>query len=195
MIPKKIFTVWLTDKNEIPVLVTKCIASQYIPGYEHKLITLENCYRNQYIQDAIDAKQWGKACDYLRIHYLLEEGGIYLDADVEMLPGKNFDGLLNHQLFAGIENNGFVNTAVLGAEKGNSTLANHLMEVDERFKGDDGLYFESSIEIFTPRILADKNAKILPAEYFYPYDHQRNTVDIMDFTICYHHFMKTWKLS
>lgn len=193
MIPKTIFTVWLTDNDTIPVLVAKCIASQRIPGYEHKLITLENCYHNQYIDDAIKAKQWGKACDYLRIHYLIEEGGIYLDADIEMLPGKDFDRLLNHHLFAGIENNGFVNTAVLGAEKGNSTLANHLMEVDEKFKGDDGLFFESSIEIFTPRILADKNATILAPEYFYPYDHQRNTVDIKDFTICYHHFMKTWK--
>jgi hypothetical protein len=195
MIPKKIFTVWLTDNDTIPVLVAKCIASQHIPEYEHKLITLENCYRNKYIQDAINAKQWGKACDYLRIHYLIEEGGIYLDADVEMLPGKNFDGLLNHHLFAGRENNGFVNTAVLGAEKGSQLLIDHLKEVEEKFKGDDGLYFESSIEIFTPRILADQNATILAPEYFYPYDWQRNTVDIKDFTVCYHHFMKSWKTS
>ena len=195
MIPKHIFTVWLTDKDTVPELVQRCIASQKINGYEHTTITLDNCYHNKYIDDAIAAKQWGKACDYLRIHYLMEQGGIYLDADVEMMPGKNFDSLLSCSLFAGRENNGFVNTAVLGAEKGNSTLANHLMEVEERFKGDDGLYFESSIEIFTPRILADKNAKILEAEYFYPFDHQRNTVDIKDFTICWHHFMKTWKKS
>jgi len=165
--------------------------------YIHELseISDEHLEEIQPVIDAIKAKQWGKACDYLRIHYLIEQGGIYLDADVEMIPGKNFDTLLNCQLFAGRENNGFVNTAVLGAEKGNKTLIEQLKEVEARFKGNDGLYFESSIEIFTPRILADKNATILAPEYFYPYDHQRNTIDLKDWSICYHHFMKTWKQS
>ena len=193
MIPKTIHAVWLTDTNEIPVLVAKCIASQYIEGYEHHLITLENCYRNKYIQDAIDAKQWGKAADYLRIYYLIQDGGIHLDADVEMMPGKNFDHLLHHKIFAGIENNGFVNTAIIGAEPGSQLLIDHLAEVEARFKGNDGLFFESSIEIITPRLL--KGATILPPETFYPYDHQRNTVEIRDYTICWHHFMKTWKKS
>ena len=193
MIPKRIYAIWLTEKDTIPPLVAKCIESQKIPGYEHHLVTLENCYRNKYVQDAIDAKQWGKAADYLRIHYLIEEGGIHLDADVEMLPGKNFDELLGHHIFAGRENNGFVNTAVIGAEKGCTILIEHLKEVEAKFKGNDGLFFESSIEIFTPRILASKDATILSAEYFYPYDHQRETVDIKPYTICWHHFMKTWK--
>lgn len=191
MIPKTIFTIWLTDNDTIPILVTKCIATHYIPGYTNRLITLENCYRNQYIQDAIDAKQWGKACDYLRCHYLIVEGGIYLDADIEMLPDKNFDHLLSNHIFAGIENNGFVNTAVLGAEQGCQLLVDHLIEVQEKFKGNDGLFFESSIEIITPRLL--KGATILPPETFYPYDHQRGTVNIKDYTICYHYFLKSWK--
>lgn len=192
MIPRTIHTIWLSADGSMPPLVSRCIKSQEnIPTYSHKLWTLENCYRNQYVQDAIDAKQWGKACDYLRCHYLIVEGGIYLDADVEMLPGKNFDHLLHHHLFAGIENNGFVNTAVLGAEMGNQTLVDHLIEVQQKFKGNDGLYFESSIEIITPRLL--KEATVLAPEYFYPYDHQRNTVTIKDYTICYHHFLKSWK--
>lgn len=191
MIPKKIFTVWLSENGSMPELVRRCIASQQIDGYEHHIIDLHNCYRNKYIQDAIDAKQWGKACDYLRCHYLIMEGGIYLDADVEMLPNKNFDHLLNLKLFAGRENNYFVNTAVLGAERGNQVLLDHLVEVEQKFKGNDGLYFESSIGIITPRLF--KYATILPPETFYPYDWQHNTVNIKEYTICYHHFLRSWQ--
>lgn len=190
MIPKIIYTVWLSENGSMPDVVKKCITSQQIQGYEHHIIDLGNCYRNKYIQDAIDAKQWGKACDYLRCHYLIVEGGIYCDADVQILPGKNFDHLLNHQIFAGKENNGFVNTAVLGAQKGCPLLIYHLAEVEEKFTGNDGKYFESSIELITPRLL--KEATVLPPETFYPYDHQRNTVDIKNFTITYHYFLRSW---
>ena len=191
MIPKIIYSIWLSEDGSMPELVKRCIASQQIEGYEHHIIDLHNCYRNKYIQDAIDAKQWGKACDYLRCWYLIETGGIYMDADVEVLPGKNFDHLLNEQIFAGIENNGFVNTAVLGAKKGSQLLIDHLAEVEEKFTGNDGKYFESSIKLITPRLL--KEATVLPPETFYPYDHQRGTVDIKDYSITYHYFMKSWK--
>jgi glycosyltransferase involved in cell wall biosynthesis len=190
-IPKRIFTIWLNDKKGLPPLIEKCIRTHRLEGYEYKIIILDNCFRNKYIEDAIKAKQWGKACDYLRCYYLIKEGGIYLDADVEMLPEKNFDDLLKYNIFAGRENNNFVNTAVLGAEKDCQLLKDHLEEVERRFKGDDGLYFESSIEIITPRLY--KGATVLDPEYFYPYDHQRNTTTITDKTICIHHFYKSWK--
>lgn len=196
MIPKKTFSIWLSDNPVLPAIVELCVNSHKIPGYEHQLITLENCYHNKYIDDAIHAKQWGKACDYLRCWYLIEEGGIYMDADVYVFAGKNFDSLLNEHFFAGRENNNFINTAVMGAEQGSQLLKDHLGEVERKFKGDDGLFFESSIELITYR-LYDAQAKglvrILDPEVFYPYDHQRNTVIIRPDTICVHWFMKTWK--
>ena len=190
-IPKIIWTIWLNDKKKLPPLVYKCIKTHDLEGYEHRMISLDNCFRNQYVNDAIKAKMWGKACDYLRCYYLIEEGGIYLDADVEVLPGKNFDSLLDNKIFAGRENNNFVNTAVLGAEKGSQLLKDHLAEVVEKFKGDDGLFFESSVEIITPRLY--KEARVLDPEYFYPYDHQQGTENITDKTITKHYFMKSWK--
>ena len=189
-IPKIIYTIWLNDKKTIPPLIKKCIKTHDLKGYEHRRITLGNCFKNQYVQDAIKVKMWGKACDYLRCHYLIKEGGIYLDADVEMLPGKNFDALLNNKIFAGRENNNFVNTAVLGAEKGCQTLRDHLKEVLGKFKGDDGLYFQSSLELITPRLY--REAHVLTPDYFYPYDHQQGTITITPNTICKHHFFKSW---
>lgn len=193
MIPKTIFTIWLNQDKKLPLLVERCIKTHEIEGYKHKLITLDNCFKNNlYLQQALKVEAWGKMCDFLRVYYLIKEGGIYLDADVEILQGKNFDSLLDNKIFAGRENNGFINTAVLGAEKGNQTLKDHLQEVTTRFRGDDGLFFQSSIEIFTPRIEKNKGT-ILPPDYFYPYDHQQGTVNITKNTICYHHFLKSWK--
>lgn len=196
MIPKIIYDIWLNDNPKMPPMVEMCYKLQQVPGYEHRLITLENCYRNKYIQDAIDAKQWGKASDYLRCYYLIQTGGIHLDADVFVLPDKNFDHLLDSQIFAGAENNRFVNTAVMGAVKDCQLLKDHLEEVERRFKGNDGLFFESSVEIFTYRIYGARDrgeATILSPETFYPYDHQRNTIIIKDDTITFHLFMKSWK--
>lgn len=196
MIPKKIFSIWLSDKPELPAVVELCLQTHKIYGYEHRIITLENCYRNKYINDAIAAKQWGKAADYLRCWYLIQEGGIHLDADMYVLLNKNFDRLLDNKFFASRENNGFVNTAAMGAEQGSQLLVDHLKEVEEKFRGDDGLFFESSIELITYRIYeAAKRgeATILPPEIFYPYDHQRNTVIFRHDTVAMHFFMKTWK--
>ena len=108
MIPKRIFTIWLDENRKPPELVRRCIESQKIEGYEHRLITLENCYKDSpYMQQCLTSphlkKRYCKASDYLRMHYLLTEGGIYLDADVEMLPGKNFDALLDCKAFVGTE--------------------------------------------------------------------------------------------
>jgi mannosyltransferase OCH1-like enzyme len=196
MINKRIYTIWLSDTLALPPMVELCLSSHKIPGYEHELITLNNCYRNKYVQDAIDAKQWGKACDYLRCYYLFMDGGIYLDSDVYVFAGKNFDQLLDCNMFAGKENNGFINTAVMGSTQHNDILLNHLKEVEEKFKGDDGLYFESSIELITPRLYLEKlkgTIRLLEPEVFYPYDHERNTVVIKPDTICVHFFSKTWK--
>ena len=195
MIPKTIFTIWLSDNPILPSVVKLCIESQKIKSYEHKLVTLDNCYRNKYIQEAIDAKQWGKASDYLRCWYLIQEGGIYLDADVYVLLGKNFDHLLNNNVFASKEENGFINTAVMGAKKGSQLLIDHLIEVENKFTGNDGKFFESSLELITPRLYEAQIkglANILLPEIFYPYNHQKNTINIKDDTITLHFFMKSW---
>jgi hypothetical protein len=190
-IPKKIFTIWLNDKKTLPKDIKQYIQTHNVPGYEHKFITLNDCFRNEYVDSAIKTKQWAKAVDYLRCHYLVEEGGIYLDADVEVLPGKNFDKLLNNQLFAARENNGFIGNAVIGAAKGNQTLKDYLNEVTTKFKGDDNKVFEAAMEILTPRMEKD-GANILTPEFFYPYDHQNNTTNITDNSITLHHFLKSW---
>lgn len=195
-VPKKIFTIWLSD-NKIPDVIRQCIDTHSIPDYKWDLITLENCPKGiPYLDAAIAAKKWAKAADYLRIYKLIEEGGIYLDADVELLPGKNFDSLLNYPMFVCKENtNGFIASCVMGAEPQAKVLKECLAQIDSKFKGDDDKIFEASMGLITePLYYAsdDGRVKVLPPEYFTPYDHQTGEINVTSNTIAFHHFMKTW---
>ena len=56
MIRKKIWTIWLSlDNKPLSPLIQRCIDSQKIPGYEHEIITLDNCYKGSaYVKEALE---------------------------------------------------------------------------------------------------------------------------------------------
>lgn len=193
-IPKRIFTIWLNDSSVMPDLISKCIVSQKLEGFEHRLITLDNCYRNEYIDACIKTKQWAKAADYLRIWYLYNEGGIYLDADMEIL--KPFDdALLSYEVFACKEENGFIANSIIGSVPKHPVLSAYLEKAslyDEQTGLDDKV-FEYGMELWTQFVYGRNDVKVFPAEYFIPYNHQTGKTNITDNTYTYHHFLKSWK--
>ena len=200
-IPKKIFTIWLNDKpKEMPNVVFKSIVSQSdVKGYEHKLITLDNCWKGSpYVIDCINNKAWVKAADFLRAYYLYTEGGIYLDADTEVLPNKNFDQLLDNKMFCCKEDNGFIANGIVGSVKDHPLLGDFLNYVEQHFKGDDGKVFEAGMEVFTNMVYSAKpkwGIKVYPMEYFLPFNHQTGITNITDNTITFHHYLKSWKVE
>jgi len=196
-IPKSIFTIWLSEKEGLPPLVEKCVKSQQIPGYEHKVLGLTDCPKGiPYLDAALAAKKWVKAADYLRIWWLKEYGGIYVDSDMEILPDRNFNRLLGNSFFVCREDNGFIANSLIGAKRGHPILAEHLAEVGAKFKGDDDYIFQAAQEILTPRISSaapsDLTVKTLPAHVFCPYNHQNGEIDVRDDTVAFHHFAKAW---
>lgn len=196
-IPKTITTFWFSSEGRMPPLIQKCIESQKIPGYEHRLITLDNCFKDHwYVQQAIAAKKFVKLTDFLRMYYLYTDGGVTLDADVEILPGKNFDSLLNHRMFAAKENNGFIGVAVMGSEKGHPFVKKWMEWVESNFRGDDSLNFESSMEPVVHGYYEwgwdIDGFELVPTNVLYPYDHQSGSIIMKDDTITYHHFFKSW---
>jgi hypothetical protein len=214
MIPKRIFTHWLNDNPSIPEMVRACIETQKISGYEHVLVTLDNCYRGStYVNECLEAKQWVKASDWLRIWNLYSEGGIYLDGDMAILPGKNFDTLLGHRLFLSKEVGGYWANAALGAEKGHPTLKRYLDRVEHNFKGSGDDVFSPGIRCFTDvfwealrgsssdrrEFFVDQSRSEqegifeCPVSYFFPFNHITGTVEVTPETIVYHHYMKSWK--
>ena len=197
MIPKKIYTMWLNDKPGMPDLVEKCLATHYqiLPDYEHEHITLENCdMSSKYVRDCIDAKRWVKASDFLRMHYLYMYGGIYLDADTEVL--KSFDDLLDNKFFVCVEHSGTYANGIVGAEAGHPLLGMYLDRIENNFLGSGDLIFEPGIRAFTDLIfIANREQlgiKIYDTDYFFPYDHGTGEVKITENTHTFHHYMKSW---
>jgi hypothetical protein len=195
VIPRIIWTIWLNDNPEIPELAQECIATQKLQGYEHRFITLENCYNgHQYIQDALRVKKWVKACDFLRMHYLYTEGGIYLDADTKVL--KPFDDMLHNRLFCGVEANGYYATGVVGAEPFHPLVGLYLHRIGTNFKGDGDMIFEPGIRAWSDLIfIADRQElglKVYDRDYFYPYYHGDGTTVMTENTHTYHFYMKSW---
>ena len=199
MIPKRIFTIWLNEDSKMPDLVESCLASQRaVKGYKHSIITLENYPKGiPYLDAAIATKKWVRASDFLRIIELISNGGIYCDTDIEILPGKNFDDMLDCSFFASYEKNKFIATCLMGSIPQNQMLKQHIEEVLKNFKGDqenmDG--FEAAQAILTPRIYQgrrdDPSVHIYPPEFFIPYDHISGQVNITENTRTFHHFMKS----
>lgn len=194
MIPRKIISIWLNDDPKIPVNVRECLDSQIPTGYELKLITLEDfvtpCI---YVDEAIETRQYAKAVDYLRIYYLHKEGGVYLDCDVVMERGKNFDDLLGEKMFVGREKNNFISNAIIGAEAGLPILKDYIETVERNFLGSGDLVFAPGMYLFNEMIWKHpEGVKILPSSFFLPYDHQTGITEKTSDTRCTHLFNKSW---
>lgn len=196
MIPKRIFTIWLSEDKELPDIVAECIPTHELPGYEHWMITLETCFKSsRYISECLAAKNWVKASDFLRIFYLYTEGGIYLDADVKVL--KDFDDLLDNKVFlCKEESTNYFVQAVLGAEAGHPVLHRYLGMVERNFRGDGDLVFEAGMRLWTDVVTwankEDLGIRVYPQEYFMPFDNITKRERITENTRTYHYFMNSW---
>ncbi len=198
-IPRNIYTAWLSDEP-MPEKIAKIIETQRLEGHNHIIFTLENIHDyvpvtrfNSYLDDAINAKKWVKAVDYLRAIILFNYGGIFLDADVEILEGKNFDSLLGNKMFCAREDNGFIGYSVVGSVKEHIVFMDYLIKVTETFKGDDDLFFESSMEVFTTLVNEHLDeVTVLNSDVFFPYNHQTGEIKVTENTLCFHHFWKSW---
>lgn len=104
MIPKKIHYCWLSGES-LPRLAEKCLESwhAFLPDYE---IVCWDGYRFDvdsvpYVRQACEARKWAFAADYIRAYALYNEGGIYLDSDVQLL--SPLDNFLADDFFSSIE--------------------------------------------------------------------------------------------
>ena len=132
-IPKVIYYCWF-GKGNMPSLAEKCIKSwrKYCPDYKIVCLNEENfdISQNRYAKEAYDAKKWAFVSDYARLKVLFDEGGIYLDTDVELL--KPLDKLISDGGFMGFDDNGVVSTGLgFGCEKGNQLVGALLKDYDD----------------------------------------------------------------
>lgn len=145
-IPKKIHYCWLSGEA-IPPMIQRCMDSwsRFMPDYElvHWDMARAEQIHVRFLQEALRTRSWAFASDYLRLHALATEGGVYLDSDVEVL--KSFDCFMMHGAFSGVEHwagmpNGLgIEGAIIGAESGHPWILSCLQKYDSKpFLREDG---------------------------------------------------------
>lgn len=206
-IPKVIHYCWF-GKGKMPPIAERCIKSwkKYCPEYEIVCHSEENfdISENRYAKEAYDAKKWAFVSDYVRLKVLFEEGGVYLDTDVELI--KPLDPLLEGGGYMGFDNNGLISTGLgFACEKGNALVGKFL----EDYKDIPFLLPDGSYDI-TP--CPDRNTKtmeklgldtsatsgtfmgirILPEDYLCPVKYYTGKKKITKNTYSIHHFCASW---
>lgn len=184
MIPKIIHYCWF-GRNPYPTNVKKCIDSwkKFCPDYEIKCwnednVDLSGC---EYAREALAAKKWAFVSDYVRAYVLYEYGGVYMDSDMFVL--KNFDFALQNKAFCSLANPGIISMGLLGFEKNNPIMEEHLSSYKGRkfIKEDNSYDLTTNVTVFSNHLKSlglgneDKaciisDIYIYPTEYFYPTD-------------------------
>lgn len=200
MIPKTIYTFWA---GEMDPLTKRCIESQKLPGYEHVILTPENIHKgSRYLNEAMAAeklgvKRWCKVADFARLFYVWAFGGIYLDADMEVLPGKNFDHLLGSKLFVSEDEEGNYSSAAMGGEAGQPILKHIMDQVEDNYRGDGGWVWETGFLYFTNTMKAHKawdptSMDVVPSDRFFPYHWRNKEHNFTENTLVKHHYVGSW---
>ena len=208
MIPKKIHYCWFGG-NELDDISKKCIESwrKFCPEYEIVEWNESNFPydKNSFTKDAYECKKWAFVSDYARLYIIYNNGGIYLDTDVELI--KSLDDLLEEKCFLGVEKgSGCVATGLgFGAEKNNSIIKELLDEYENvKFDADNTYNFlcpelntnplyKYDFEIGSERVLKLDNCTIYPSEYFCPVNYKSLECDITDNTYSIHHYAASWQ--
>ena len=206
-IPKVIYYCWF-GKGKMPKLSEKCIKSwkKYCPDYKIVCINEENfdVSQNKYVKEAYDAGKWAFVSDYARLKVLYDEGGIYLDTDVELI--KPLDKLIEKNGFMGFDDKGSMATGLgFACEKGNELVGIILIDYDDiSFLLPDGTYDLTPCPDRNTKILIklgmDINNKdqifmgihMLPEDYLCPVKYYTGRKVITRNTYSIHHFCASW---
>lgn len=210
MIPRTIHYCWF-GKGKRPKLIRECIKSwqKLMPDYQFKCWSEENfdVSKIRFVREAYEEKKWAFVADYVRFYALYNEGGIYLDTDVEAF--KRLDEFLDNDFFAGTEvryNQGrtiiTVDASAFGSIKGH-WYTKLCMEFyhDKPFRGADGKISGDVVQTVATNILEkygyirrdqnqiiNKDIRIYPTDYFANIENHKKGDNI--YTL--HHFDGSW---
>lgn len=210
-IPKKIHYCWFGGKEK-PLSVQKYIETWNVLD-EYEIIEWNeknfDIYSNKFVSFAYENKKWAFVSDYVRLKVLEKYGGIYLDTDVEIK--KNFNDLLDNDMFLGFIYDCSIGTAVIGA-KAEHRIIKELIELYEmsefclnngkmniRFKGYEKYQTNNNNDLFTIYFINNiegfrninenqylNNVTVLKKEYF-----ERRTFNKhIDYSV--HHCYGSW---
>lgn len=208
MIPKKIHYCWFGN-NPKPYILKKCIKTwkEKCPDYEIIEWNETNFDINSipFIKDAYEAKKWAFVTDYARLKIIYDNGGIYLDTDVELL--KNLDDLLNADCYLAVQQDGKTIATGLGfGAKKNSEVVKLMLEEYKNLKFEVEKMNEIACPLLNTKALTkigykyseeiekinEYNTLIYPPKYFDPIapGNSENLLNKDSYSI--HHYSATW---
>ncbi len=206
MIPKKIHYIWLGG-NKKSKLIEKCIASwkKYCPDYEIIEWNESNFDINccDYVKEAYENQKWAFASDYIRHKILYEQGGIYLDTDVEFI--KSLPDYFLEDSFLALENKDSIATGLIMATYPSDEYCKYMINQYEN----DHLVINGEINMQTVCSRTtdyfdrlgfnhkDENQKlgiynIYASEYFCPKDYKTKELFLTDNSYTIHHYNASW---
>lgn len=210
MIPRIVHLCWLSG-DPYPELIQRCLMSwkEKLPGYQVKLWDRESfdVYTVPWVAEATARRKFAFAADYIRLHALYHYGGIYLDADVEVL--RDLSDFLDTDSFIGFESSGDIEAAVIGAVPGKSWVGKCLEHYrDRHFVLPDGSLDQQPLpmiiggilrshygltgEVRGRTLLSEAGLTLLPFTYFSPKNLHTGKVALSRDTYCVHHFDGQW---
>ena len=210
IIPKIIHYCWFGG-NPLPELAQKCIKSweKYCSNYEIKRWDESNFDFNccEYVREAYEEKMWAFVSDYARFKILYENGGVYLDTDVELI--KPIDDIVEKGPFLGLEESDETNIALatglgFAANAGFDLLKEVLDDYHQSHfeKDKDGTYQTVVARvtkivlkhgnIYPDRITEVAGITIYPPEFFCPMSYYMNKINVTENTRSIHHYMASW---
>lgn len=206
MIPKVIHYIWLGGKP-LPKIAEKCIKSwqKFCPDYKIKRWdeTNLNIDKYQFVKDAIQAKKYAFASDVFRTEILYNEGGIYLDIDVEIIKPLD-DCLKDKACVMGFETSGLLNPGlILASEKHNEDLKNILEIYKNKEFNVDNLAKSTVCYVYTEYFkqfgLLEENktqtigkTTFYASEYFSPKSLTDGKLRKTKNTLTIHHYCASW---
>lgn len=210
MIPRIIHYCWFGN-NPKPPIAQKCYKSwrKYCP--EYKIIewnedNFDLSTAPLYVQQAYIAKKWAFVTDYIRLKVVYDNGGIYLDTDVELV--RSLDDLLGYRAFFGFEGKQYINTGLGFGAVQNTPILKELMKdyEDNPFSMGDGTFDLTpcparNTEVFMrfglvcdgSKQMLEQRILILPEEYLCPIDNATRVLRKTRNTISIHHFDASWQ--
>ncbi len=207
-IPKKIHYTWFSG-DEMPDAFKRCVDSwhKYCPDYEFIKWDMDNYdyQKNCFCREAIENRKWAFASDFARADIVYHHGGIYLDADVEVV--RNLDALLDQEAFIGFESTEWVDPGSgFGAAAGNPVVGRFLaLYDDKRFVLEDGSFNMLPCPKYYTKALTECGLKldgsyqlldhiaVYPYDYFCPHSFWTDRLFQREYTYSIHHHVASWK--
>jgi hypothetical protein len=214
MIPKRIHYVWVG--GALPAAQRAYIDSWRAtnPDYELVLWNEDNIdFSVELLKRSYSERKWAKVADIARLMALYQQGGIYLDTDIQVF--KSLDPLLNYKCFFGFQTGentaDLVANGVIGAEPGHWFVRRALTELLSMQPKPFGLDRPTSygpklitrllrkegLRGYAPEGAWVKDIFVCPTTYFFPfaYGEEFHESCITPETFGAHFWEKSWEQS